>query len=104
MHIIVNSGVVVITVYRKKVLDLNRVWDLSVLSLHVFPVSAYAIFECRASHLQSKDMHGVRIISDSKLTVGGSVSMNGCLSLCISPVTDWHPVTSVPRLLPVDSW
>ena len=28
-------------------------------------------------------------MSDSKLPVGASVSMNGCLSLRVSPVTSW---------------
>lgn len=37
----------------------------------------------------SKDMHGVRLSGDSELAIGMNVSVNGCLSLCISPVTDW---------------
>lgn len=37
----------------------------------------------------SKDMHGVRLSGDSELVIGMNVSVNGCLSLCIGPVTDW---------------
>ncbi len=38
---------------------------------------------------QSKDMR-VRLIGDSKLPVG--VSVSGCLSLYVGPATDWRPV------------
>ena len=58
-----------------------------------------------ASSHRPKNMH-VRLIGDSKLTLGMSVTMNGCLShlsLCC-PVMDWRPVQGVPRLLPNDSW
>ena len=50
-------------------------------------------------------MH-VRLIGDSKLSLGVSVSVNGCLSrlsLC-GPVMDWRPVQGVPRLSPEDCW
>ena len=47
-------------------------------------------------------MH-VRLTVDSTLTVGLSVSMAGCWSLC-GPVMDWQPVQGGPRLLPNDSW
>lgn len=30
--------------------------------------------------------------------------MNGCLSLCNSPVTDWWPLYGVPRLSAYDNW
>jgi len=33
-----------------------------------------------------------RLIGDSKLSVGVNVSVNGCLSLCVSPVIVWWPV------------
>ncbi len=36
-----------------------------------------------------------RLIGDSKLPVGVNVSVSGCLSLYIGPVTDWRPVHSV---------
>ncbi len=37
--------------------------------------------------LLSRDMQ-VRLTDDSKLPVDMNVSMNGCLSLCVSPVVD----------------
>ena len=46
------------------------------------------------------------LIGDSKLSLGVSVSVHGCvsrLSLC-GPVMDWRPVQGVPRLSPNDSW
>ena len=48
----------------------------------------------------------VRVFDDSKLSLGVSVSVNGCLSrlsLC-GPVMDWRPVQGVPRLSPEDCW
>ncbi len=45
---------------------------------------------------QSKDMQ-VRLIGDSKLPVGVHVSVSGCLSLYVCPVTDWRPVQGVPH-------
>ena len=45
-----------------------------------------------------------RLIGDSKLPVGVNVSVNGCLSLCVSPVIVWRPVQGVPRLSPSVSW
>ena len=50
-------------------------------------------------------MH-VRLIDDSKLSLGVNVCMHGCLSrlsLC-GPMMDWRPVQGVPRLLPKDCW
>jgi len=49
-----------------------------------------------------KTMH-VRFIVDSKLSLGVSVSVHGCLSLC-GPVMNWRPVQGVPRLSPEDCW
>ncbi|XP_075308222.1 serine/threonine-protein kinase OSR1b isoform X2 [Odontesthes bonariensis] len=49
-----------------------------------------------------KIMH-VRLIGISKLSVGVSVSVHGCLSLC-GPAMDWRPVQGVPRLSPIDCW
>ena len=46
-------------------------------------------------------MH-VRLISDSKLSLAMSVSVDGCVSLC-GPVMDRRPVQAVPRLSPNDS-
>ena len=51
-----------------------------------------------------KNMH-VRFIYDSKLSLGVSVSMDGCLSrssVC-GPAMDWRPVQVVPCLSPNDS-
>ena len=66
--------------------------------LHVLPVHAQVL----SGFLPlSKDMH-VRLIGDSKSTVGLHVSMRGCLShlsLC-GPVMDWRPVRGVPQLSP----
>ena len=58
-----------------------------------------------ASSHHPKNMH-VRLIGDSKLSLGVSVSVCGCLShlsLC-GPVMDWRPVQGVPRLSPDDRW
>ena len=52
-----------------------------------------------------KNMY-VRLIGDSKLSLGVSVNVCGCLSrlsLC-GPVMDWRPVQGVPRLSPDDRW
>ncbi len=38
----------------------------------------------------------VRLIGDSKFPVGVTVSVSGCLSLYVGPVTDWRPVQGVP--------
>jgi len=54
-----------------------------VRSLHVLPVSAWDFFPP-----QSKDMQ-VRLIGDSKLPIGVKASMNGCLSLSVSPAIVW---------------
>ncbi len=35
---------------------------------------------------QSKDVQ-VRLLGDFKLPLGVNVSLNGCLSICVSPVT-----------------
>jgi len=47
-----------------------------------------------------KNMHA-RLIGDSKLTLGMTVSVVGCFSLC-GPVMDWRPVQGVQCLLPID--
>lgn len=46
---------------------------------------------------QTTDMHGVRLIGNSELSV--VVSMNGCLC-----ATDWGPDQGVAHLLLYDSW
>jgi len=80
-------------------------WGLSVWSLHVLPVYACVISGYSSFLPPSKNMH-VRLMGDSKLSRGVSVSVDGCvfrLSLC-GPAMDWWPVQGVPCLLPNDSW
>ena len=45
-----------------------------------------------------------RLIGDSKLSVGVNVSVNGCLSLCVSPEMNWRLVQGVPHPSPNVSW
>lgn len=47
---------------------------------------------------------GVRLIGDSRLTIGLKVSVSGCLSLYFSLVIDWRPVQGVLCILPDDGW
>ena len=80
-------------------------WGLSVWSLHVLPVYAWVLSGYSGFLPPSKNMH-VRLIDDSKLSLGVSVRVCGCLSrlsLC-GPVMDWRPVQGVPRLSPNDRW
>lgn len=42
---------------------------------------------------------GVSLVGDSKLPTGVNVG-NNCLSLFVSPVTNWQPVHGVAHLLP----
>ena len=68
---------------------------LSVWSLHVLPVSAWVLSGYSGFLPPSKNMH-VRLIGDSKLSLGVSVSVGDCLSLC-GPVMGWRPVPASPR-------
>ena len=80
-------------------------WGLSVWSLHVLPVYAWVLSGFSGFLPPSKNMH-VRLIDDSKLSLGVSVIVCGCLcrlSLC-GPVMDWRSVQGVPRLSPEDCW
>ncbi len=70
--------------------------DFSVWSLHVLPVSAWVL----SGNSQSKVMQ-VRSNDDSKLPIGVNVSMNGRLSLWVSPTMNWWLVQGVPRPRPV---
>ena len=83
------------------------VWWLahSVWSLHVLPVYAWVLSRYSGFLPPSKNMH-VRLIGDSELSLGVSVSVHGCLShLTLSgPVMYWRPVQDVPCLSPNDSW
>lgn len=40
---------------------------------------------------QSKDMKLARLTGEFTLLIGVNMRANGCLSVCISPVTDWRP-------------
>jgi len=66
-----------------------------VRSLHVLPV-------CVDSHRVRENLH-VRLTGDSKLILGVSVTVHGCVSLC-GPAMDWRHVQGEPRLSPNDSW
>ena len=50
----------------------------------------------------STNMH-VGLIGNSKLTLGVSVRVHGCLSLC-GLVMDWPPVRGLPYLSPNGNW
>jgi len=74
---------------------------LSVWSLHVLPVYACVLSGYYSFLPPSKNMH-VRLVGDSQLSLGVSVSVHSCLShwfLC-DPVMDWRPVQVVPYLSP----
>ncbi len=73
--------------------------NLSVWSLYVLLMSV-----CVPSDFlpQSQDMQ-VRLIGDSKLPVGVNVSVNGCLSLYVSPVRNWQLVQGEPRPCPMSA-
>ena len=53
-----------------------------------------------SSHSPKTCRLGTRLIDNSKLSVGVNVSVNGCLSLCVSPAIVWRPVQGVPCLSP----
>ena len=57
---------------------LNLSWGISVWGLHVFPMYAWVLFRYSSFLPPSKNMHD-RLIGDSKLTQGVSVSVHGCL-------------------------
>ena len=83
-----HGGVVVSTVER--VPGSIPTWGLSVWSLHVLPVYAWVLSGYSGFLPPSKNMH-VGLIDFSKLSLGVSVSVHGCLSrlsLC-GPVMDW---------------
>lgn len=90
--------------HRQKVLSLTpscsqalSVWSLHV-SLHVC-VSSRQVFWL-SPKVQRHAISVVRLTSDSKLLIGVKVSVNGCLSPCVSPLTDWQPVQDVLYLSP----
>merc|ERR1711980_625 len=57
-----------------------------------------------SSHSPKTCNLGTRLIDYSKLSIGVNVSVNGCLSLCVSPAIVWRPVQGVPCLSPNVSW
>ncbi len=63
------------------------------------PVAFACSLQAPGVLLKSRDMQ-VRLTGGSKLPVGVNVSVNGCLSLCVSPVTAWRPVQGGPHLSP----
>ncbi len=74
--------------------------DLPVWSFNVLPVSSWAL--CRYSGFLHSPKT-CRLIGDSKLPVGVNVSVNGCLSLYVSPVMNWRLVQGEPRPRPVSA-
>ena len=69
---------------------------------HVLPVYAWVLSGYSGFLPPPENMH-VRLTGDSKLSVGVSVSVHGCVSLC-GPAMDWRPVQGVPCVLPNDNW
>ncbi len=66
-------------------------------SLYVLPMFVWVIRD--SSHNPKQ----VRLTGNSKLPVGVNVSVNGCLSPCVSPVKNWRLVQGVPHLANVSS-
>lgn len=60
--------------------------SLSAWSLRVLHASVCVLFRDSGFLSQSRDVHGVRVIGDTKLPIGVNVRANGYLSLCVSPV------------------
>ncbi len=85
----------VLSRHSKKVLGSNPPANCGVcmfsLCLHGTPASSHSPKTCR-------------LIGDSKLPIGVNVSVSGCLSLYVGPVTDWRPVQGVPCRSPSASW
>jgi len=84
--------------HSKRVPGSNPCWGHSVWSLHVLPMYTSVLSGYYGLH--------VRLIGDSKLSLGVTVSMHGCvsrLSLC-GRVMDRRPIQGVPCLLPDDRW
>ena len=76
-----HGGVVVSTVTsQQRVPGSIPTWGLSVWSLHVLPVYAWVLSGYSGFLPPSKNMH-VRLIGDSKLSLG--VSVNVCVAVCL---------------------
>lgn len=73
-------------------------WNLHILTFPVWIFTNYSGFLP-----QFKYMH-VRLIGHSKLTIGGIVTVNGCLSICVVPAIDWQPIQTYTAFHPVTVW
>ena len=75
---------------------LNPSWGLSVWSLHVLPVYAWVLSGYSGFLPPSENRHDM-LIGASKLILGVSVSVYGCVSSLSlhGPVIDWRPVQGV---------
>ena len=74
---------------------MNLSWGLSVWGLHVSHVHAWILSGYSYFLQQYKNMH-IRLIGDSTLTLGVTVSVHGC----VGPVMDCRLVLGVPCLSP----
>lgn len=45
----------------------------------------------------------MQLTGDFKLTIGVNIRVNGYVSPCVSPATDWQHVQGLPRLSSYDS-
>ena len=86
-----------------RVLGSHPDWDLPVWSLCVLHECLWVLSGYYGFLTLTKNIH-VRLIGDSKLTLGVSVSMDGCLSLLslCGPVMDWRLVQGCT--LPPAQW
>jgi len=75
----------------------------SVRRVHVLPMYAWILSRYSGFLPPPKNMH-VRLIGDSKLSLGVSLSWQCCRLCLCGPEMNWRPVQGVPRLLPDDRW
>lgn len=64
----------------------------------VWVLSGYSSFLPQSKEMCNWDN---RLIGDSKLVIGVPMSVNGCLSIFVSPLADWQPIQAVPCLCPM---
>ena len=77
---------VALSLHSKKVLGWNPGQAFSVQSLHVLPVSAWVFSGSSGFLPHPKNMQsGSRLTGDPKLPIDVNVSVDGCLSLYVSP-------------------
>lgn len=62
--------------------------------------SGYSRVRQLPSTVQRHPVSGIRLSGYSKWPTGVNVSVYGCFSFCLSPLTDWQPVQCVRRLPP----